>query len=112
MTEEIAKEKRRTEFVFKCEMKPCPECGHYKMRYQTPIVMAEEIEAGDGARQILRKYARSVKSGATKLQGPVFLMCWSCGHKGPAMDCSGRTSEDVGKDPAVATEVKRLWNSQ
>lgn len=98
--------------IFGQEMKPCPICGGFNIGWQTPIKMSEPITEADDARSILRKYARSVKSGATPLEGPVFLWCRECHHKGPAMDCSGRTSQEIGQDRAIATEVKRLWNSQ
>lgn len=39
-------------------------------------------------------------------------MCWDCCHKGPAVDCTGRTSEDCRSDRALNAEMKRLWNSQ
>ena len=37
---------------------------------------------------------------------------WDCGHKGPAVDCTGRTSEDCCADKALNAEMKRLWNAQ
>ena len=79
---------------------------------QTPIVMKEPILPTDTAKQLLGKWARSVKGGNTPLEGPVFLMCRECGHRGPSVDCSGRTSESVMKDARVASEIKRLWNEQ
>jgi len=39
-------------------------------------------------------------------------MCWGCGHKGPSVDCTGRTSEDCRADRALNAEMKRLWNMQ
>jgi hypothetical protein len=102
----------RCRAIFGQEMIPCPKCGSYNIGWQTPIRMPDAIVKGDDARTVLRKYARAVKDGHTPLKGPVFLWCQDCLHKGPAMDCSGRTSEEVGQDRAVAAEVKRLWNSQ
>jgi len=99
-------------FIHGIEMKPCPSCGAFNMHYRMPIQMKEPILATDGARQILGKWARSIKDGNTPLEGPCFMVCEDCGHKGPSIDCSGRTSEDVGKDPLVASEIKRIWNSQ
>lgn len=96
--------------IFGQEMKPCPNCGGYQLKYQTPIRI--DLKPEDGAKQILGKWARAIRAGATELQGPCYLMCWDCRHKGPSLDCTGRTSEDVGKDPKVATEVKHLWNTQ
>lgn len=102
----------RTKFIFTQEMQPCPACGSYHLGYSTPIQMKEPITADDSAKQILGKWARAVKDGHTMLEGPVRIVCRDCHHKGPAMDCTGRTSEEVGRDKAVADEVKRLWNSQ
>lgn len=104
--------KERAAFIFGQDMEPCPRCGSYHIGYSTPIKMAEPITPQDGARQILGKWARATQSGHTPLEGPVRLVCRECGHQGPALDCTGRTSEDVGCDPAVAAEVKRLWNTQ
>ncbi len=39
-------------------------------------------------------------------------MCWDCKHNGPAVDCTGRTSEDARQDRALNTKMKRLWNEQ
>ena len=39
-------------------------------------------------------------------------MCCCCGHKGPSVDCSGRTSEDCRQDRTLNAEMKRLWNEQ
>lgn len=102
----------RAKFVFACEMQPCPKCGSYHLGYSTPIQMKEPIAASDTAKQILGKWARAVRDGHTMLEGPVRIVCRACGHKGPAMDCTGRTSEEAGRDKAVADEVRRLWNSQ
>ena len=85
---------------------PCPECGSWDLIGQSPIDV--DIDVSD-ARKALGQYARAKKTGATPLKGPCFIMCKDCGHKGPAVDCAGRTSEDVGADPAVFTEMKRLW---
>lgn len=100
------------EMIFGQKMKPCPNCGSFNIGWQTPIKMNEAITKEDDARSILGKYARSIKGGNTPLEGPVFLWCKDCRHKGPSMDCSGRTSESVGQDKEVAKEVKRLWNSE
>lgn len=101
---------KRAEFVFGQPMKPCPKCGSYRMGYQTPIKL--DIKPDDSARQIVEKWALEVKATSGILEGPVFLVCQDCRHKGPSLDCSGRTSADVGRDPKVSAEVKRLWNSQ
>ena len=99
-------------FRFGRPMKPCPSCGSYNIGYQTPIKMQEEVTEEDDARSIIRKWARATQAGNTLLKGPVYLHCRDCFHKGPAMDCTGRTSEDVGQDPVVADTVKNLWNSE
>lgn len=101
---------KRAEFVFGQPMKPCPKCGSYKMGYQTPIKL--DLKPEDSARQVVSKWAREMKETGGILKGPVFLMCQGCQHKGPSVDCSGRTSAEVGRDPKVSAEVKRLWNSQ
>lgn len=103
---------KRAAFVFGQPMKPCPKCGGYNLLHQTPIKMKEPILATDSAAQAVGKWARSVKDGNTPLEGPVYIMCRTCYHKGPAVDCTGRTSEEIGRDPVVAKEVKRLWNEQ
>ncbi len=102
----------RAAFVFGQPMKPCPKCGSYRMMAQTPIVMKEPILATDTAEQLLGKWARTVKDGNEMMEGPFFMMCRSCGHKGPAVDCSGRSRAEVGQDRAAYAEVKRLWNEQ
>jgi hypothetical protein len=33
-------------------------------------------------------------------------------YVGPAVDCTGRTSEDCRADRALNAEMKRLWNTQ
>ena len=103
---------RRAEFIFGQPMKPCPKCGSYNLKFQTPIVMKEPIAEGDTAKQMVGKWARAVIGGATPLEGPVFIMCFDCFHNGPAMDCRGMTSEEVGRDRYVSGTFKRLWNEQ
>lgn len=100
----------RTQFVFGQPMAPCPACGSYHIRFQAPIAI--DISAEDGLRKILSKWAKARKGGATPLRGPVFIACFDCGHDGPSVDCTGRTSEDVCRDPEVAATVIKLWNSQ
>lgn len=99
--------------IFGQEMKSCPKCGSFDMMFQTPIKMDKEpILATDTAKQLVGKWARAIKDGYTPLEGPVYLMCRDCWHKGPAFDCTGRTSEEVGRDKNVADIVKKLWNEQ
>lgn len=100
----------RAAWVYGQPMAACPRCGSYDMKPQTPIMI--DMTGEETPRQLLGKWVRTTKAGATPLEGPVFMMCWECGHKGPSVDCSGRTREDVGMDPAVNAEIKRLWNSQ
>jgi hypothetical protein len=80
------------------------------MKPQMPIQI--ELQGDETTRQLIGKWARATASGETPLEGPVYFMCWTCFHKGPAVDCTGRTREDVGKDRALNAEIKRLWNSQ
>jgi hypothetical protein len=103
-TAELAK------IIFGQPMNGCPKCGSYELRYQTPIKL--DLDGTETASQIIGKWARATKKTGGILVGPVFLMCVKCGHNGPAVDCTGRTSEDVGRDPKIAAEVKRLWNEQ
>ena len=84
----------------------CPSCGSWNLKPQTPIDI--EIDITD-ARKALGQYASAVKGGATRLKGPCYIMCWDCHYKGPSVDCSGRTSQDVGQDKVVFDEMKRLW---
>jgi hypothetical protein len=104
--------KEWAKFVFRQEMKPCPKCKSYNMWYQNPIKLKEKIPKDFTAKQLLGIWARSIKEGKTPLEGPCYMSCRDCGHKGPSIDCSGRTSEDVGKDPIVAKKIKDLWNNQ
>lgn len=98
------------EFIYGQRMEPCPACGSYKMQAQVPIVL--DTKEGDSVKQILGKWARAIKAGATPVEGSAYYACGDCGHKGPAVDCTGRTSEDCRSDPKLNDEMKRLWNSQ
>lgn len=91
--------------------KRCPKCGGYNIKAQVPIVM-EEIKADDSVKQILAKWARARKSGATPIKGVAFIMCFDCGHEGPKVDCTGMTAEQVSSSPAIFVKMKSLWNSQ
>ena len=84
----------------------CPSCGSWNLKPQTPIDV--DIDITD-VRKALGQYACAIKAGATPLKGPCYIMCFDCFYKGPSVDCSGRTSEDVGCDKAVFDEMKRLW---
>ena len=101
---------KRAEFIHGQRMEPCPSCGSYKMMAQVPIVL--DTNGSESAKQTLAKWVRATKSGATPVEGPAYYVCEDCGHKGPAVDCTGRTSEDCRSDPKLASEMKRLWNSQ
>lgn len=103
-------DKDRAAFIFGQPMEPCPACGGYKMRAFVPLALDIQDEATP--HQILGKWARAARSGNAKLQGIAYLGCDGCGHKGPAVDVSGRTSEDCRKDRALYAEMKRLWNAQ
>lgn len=100
----------RAAWVYGQPMAPCPQCGSYDMKPQMPIQL--EVTGAETMPQILGKWARATKGGATPLQGPCYFMCWDCGHKGPSVDCTGRTSEDARKDRELNAQMKRLWNSQ
>lgn len=102
---------KRAEWVHGEPMQPCPQCGSYNLRHQQPIQMDAPDDLSD-PKEWVRRWAQAKRGGETPLEGPVYLSCGDCLHKGPAMDCSGRTSEDVSSDPAVCAEVKRLWNGQ
>lgn len=99
-------------FIHRQDMSPCPACGAFNMKYRMPILMKDPITAEDTAKQILGKWARTVKTGNTPLEGPCYMVCEDCGHQGSSVDCSGRTSEEVGRDPVVARQIKDLWNTQ
>lgn len=100
----------RAAWVYGQPMSPCPACGSYNMKPQMPIQMA--LTGQETVPQLLGKWARATKAGATTLEGPCYYMCWDCRHKGPAVDCTGRTSEDCRQDRALNAEMKRLWNEQ
>lgn len=100
----------RAAWIYGQPMSPCPKCGSYDMKPQMPIRM--ETTGKESVPQLLGKWARATKGGATPLEGPCYYYCHDCLHKGPAVDCSGRTSEDARKDVALNAEMKRLWNTQ
>ena len=101
---------KRAEWVYGQPMAPCPKCGSYKMKPQMPILL--DTTGGETVPQLLGKWARATRAGATPLEGPCYYACWDCFHKGPAVDCAGRTSEECRADPALNSEMKRLWNAQ
>jgi len=100
----------RAAWVYGQPMAPCPACGSYNMKPQIPIALA--MTGDEIPLQVLAKWACATRAGATPLQGPAYYACGDCGHKGPAVDCTGRTSEDCYQDRALNVEMKRLWNSQ
>ena len=100
----------RAEWVYGQPMAPCPACGSYNMKPQMPVKIG--LAGEDTAMQALGKLARAMKSGPVALEGPCYYACWDCGHNGPAVDCSGRTSEDCRGDRSLNDEMKRLWNTQ
>ena len=104
--------KNRTKIVFGQDMKECPNCGSYHFKFQTPIKMETPIEATDSPKQMVKKWAKEMLKEDVYMEGPVFIMCFDCGHKGPSVDCSGRTLYDVGKDAKLSSDVKMLWNNQ
>jgi len=102
------------EFVFGQPMKPCPKCGSYNMAYQMPIkVPAAEIEKmAQLSLQEAMSIAFALSKDSGEIEGPVYLRCMNCYHRGPAVDCTGRDAHDVKLDPLINKEVKRLWNNQ
>jgi len=90
---------KRAEWVYGQPMAPCPKCGSYNMKPQIPIAM--ETTGDETAPQLVGKWAQATKAGATPVQGPAYYACWDCFHKGPAVDCTGRTSEDCRADRAL-----------
>ena len=104
--------RERLAIIMGCEMKPCPKCGSWDIKAQTPIVSDVTEEDLNDPRKVIGKWARAHRDGPVMLKGPCYFMCFSCWHHGPPVDCKGRTSEDVGQDREVFTEMKRLWNEQ
>jgi hypothetical protein len=102
---------RRAEIIFGTPMKACPTCGSYNFRFQTPIKLKEPVASTDTAAQLVGKWARAIKDGNTPLEGPVFIMCFDCGHKSAPVDCTGMTAEEVGRSAAVAKETIQRWNA-
>ena len=90
---------RRCEIIFGQTMKPCPKCKSFNLKYQNPIKLDAPLPDEFDVAKLVGIWARQKKSGETPLEGPCYLMCFDCFHKGPAVDCSGRTSEDVSLDP-------------
>lgn len=102
----------RARMIYNQEMKPCPKCGSWNFRPQTPIQLELDADDINNPKRAIGKWVAAHKGGSPMLKGPCFFMCLDCDHKGPAVDCSGRTSEEVGQDPVVWKEMKRLWNEQ
>lgn len=101
---------KRAAFVFGQPMIPCPKCDGFDIGYSTPIKI--DGEWPNTARGLISAWAKAHKKGNTPLEGTCRIMCRKCGHKGPSVDVTGRTAEDIGMDPIVAAAAKRLWNSQ
>lgn len=110
----MEKTKERAKFVYGQEMEPCPKCGSYDMKPQTPIKLNEEFSKKDleNPKKLLGQWARKKMTGEDWLEGPCYFMCFECGHKGPSVDCSGRTSTEIGQDRQVYAKMKELWNTQ
>ena len=100
----------RAAWIYGQPMAPCPVCGSYNMKPQMPVKIS--ITEADTAVQTLGKLARAMKAGPIALEGPCYYACFDCGHKGPAVDCTGRTSEDCRGDRSLNDEMKRLCNAQ
>lgn len=100
----------RAAWVYGQPMEPCPKCGSFNMKPQMPIQI--ELTGKESAPHLVAKWAKTIRAGSTPLEGPCYYMCWNCLHKGPSVDCTGRTSEDARQDAALNSEMKRLWNTQ
>lgn len=100
----------RAAWVYGQPMAPCPKCGSYNIGPQMPIDL--RLTGDETLPQLVGKWARFTKAGTTPLQGPAYYACRDCFHKGPAVDCTGRTSEECRQDTPLNTKMKRLWNTQ
>lgn len=110
MTNQLPTAADRAAWVYGQPMAPCPVCGSYNMGPQIPIDL--ETTGDETVPQLVGKWARATVAGGTPLQGVAYYMCRDCLHKGPAVDCIGRTSEACRADRALNAEMKRLWNAQ
>lgn len=110
MTPNLKDPASRAAWVYGQPMKPCPKCGSFNMKPAMPIKLDAPLD--ESVPGLLGRWARATKGGATPLEGPAYYYCWDCRHKGPAVDCTGRTSEECRADPALNAEMKRLWNEQ
>lgn len=102
----------RAKFIFGQPMNPCPKCGSYNIGYSMPIKLDDGLPDPLSAKSLLSAWAKACKNGCTSLEGTCRIICRDCGHKGPSVDVTGRTAEDVGQDKTVADETKKLWNGQ
>lgn len=100
---------KQAEFIFGQPMNPCPKCGSYNLSYRTPIVL--DVTDDDSPKAILGKYAKALRQGPV-LEGPVYMICSDCLHRGPAIDCSHMTYDEMKKSKDVAKKVKAAWNCQ
>ena len=100
----------RAAFIHGQRMDPCPKCGSYEMQPQIPVRLAISDQATP--REVLATYVRSATAGPLVVEGPAYFQCGSCWHKGPSIDCTGRTSEDCRKDAKLYAQLKALWNGQ
>ena len=100
----------RAAFIHGQRMEPCPKCGSYEMEPQIPVRLA--VSPAATPREALVAYVRSSAAGPLVVEGPAYYQCGSCGHKGPAVDCTGRTSDDCRRDPILYSKMKALWNGQ
>jgi len=103
--------KTRAAFIHGQPMEPCPKCGGYDMQPQIPVRLSVPDSATP--REVLTVYFQSAAAGpAAAVEGPAYFQCGSCWHKGPAVDCTGRTSDDCRKDARLYAQMKALWNGQ
>jgi hypothetical protein len=101
---------KRAEWVYGQPMAPCPSCGSFNMKPTIPIQI--DLDGVQTPKELLARWHKTTSTGATPVEGPAYYFCADCRHKGPAVDCTGRTSEDCRADRALNAEMKRLWNTQ
>ena len=80
MTADLKSPASRAAWVYGQPMSPCPSCGSYNMKPQTPIQM--ELTGAETPAQLVGKWARATKAGATPLQGRCTLRAGTAATKG------------------------------
>ncbi len=101
---------KTAESRFGAPMNPCPMCGSYNMATRAPIQM--NLSRDDDAKTTVKKWAKANWDGSAYLEGPVYIVCQDCFHRGPAVDCSGKRSCEVMGDREIYAKMRDLWNGQ